>query len=90
MTASENGPIGYRFGAKMSDEDIEAKVAEYKAVGWRHVESVGRLAFASEDGRWWHTWDCETGRGSFIDAEWIKNLNMRKSDEYKGEEHGTI
>lgn len=68
--------LGFRFGGKLTQEAIDAKVAQYKAEGWTHVESVGRLCFASEDGRWWHTWDCETGRGLFIDAEWVKNLRM--------------
>lgn len=74
----------------MTQEQIEKQVQQYKEAGWTHVESVGRLAFASEDGLWWHAWDCETGRAMFIDAEWIKNLNMRKSDECKGEGNGTI
>ena len=81
----------FGFGGKMSQEAIDAKVAEYKNDGWRYVESAGRLAFASEDGRWWHMWDCETGRGTFIDAVWLANLNKGKGvDECKSEEHGSI
>lgn len=92
LLLSDDGcAVGFGFGGKMSQEAIDAKVAEYKSDGWRHVESAGRLAFASEDGRWWHMWDCETGRSTFIDAVWLANFNKGKCvDECKSEEHGTI
>lgn len=73
--------LGYRFGGKRSQEWVDEKIAEYRDLGWRRVETVGELAFASPDGRWLHTFESETGRAMFIDAEWISKMNMVKSSE---------
>lgn len=88
LTQEAHGTLGFKFGSKLSPEDIDAKVAEYKADGWRHVDSVGRLCFASEDGRWWHIWDCQTGRGIFMDAEWLGRVYMTKNSKNEDADEG--
>ena len=74
---------GGLLGCKMTQSQIDAVVAQYTNEGWKHMDSVARLAFVSPKGRWLHTYDCDSGQVLAMDIRWLKNVGMVANGRHK-------